>query len=307
MRRRILEKSKKWITDTGRTINAQFSKDITQMIKTGYFPLILFFTVFLTSIILYDGQNVNSSFNSYMKVSESLKHNILHIVFEPFISTFLILLLIAPAISITDDIENKSFDVFRAYKINITGYYIGKILSSLFFVILLMSTVGYIGEGALLYDGYQFTSGFFIDPVIVALAFVPPLIVGFSLMLFISAIMPNKILSVMILLFAEFLGQYITSALEANLRASGIVFNFFYDLIGGMQNVSFSILGYNYITDANLKESVSSLLYTSLEFAFIFLALGFIFLIIRRHYAYVIGKIKKMLKINLNRGVRDYE
>jgi hypothetical protein len=104
------------------------------------------------------------------------------------------------------------------------GYYMGKILSSLLLVMVSLITIGYIGEGTIFYDGYLFTSGCLIDPVIMALLYIPVLLVEFSFIIFISTLLPNKILPIFVLIFSSFFSSLVLSTFSSNLITGGNIY-----------------------------------------------------------------------------------
>lgn len=301
MNRHIFGRSGKWLREAGKTAEAQFSKDIVSMIRSGYYPIIMTIIVIVTALILYSGHHVNSIPDSYFLFSESLKHNIINIIFESFFELYPLLLLIVPAISITDDIETKNFHIFRTFNSNMAGYYVGKILSSLLLVMVSLITIGYIGEGTLFYDGYLFTSGFLIDPVIMALLYIPVLLVEFSFIIFISTLLPNKILPIFVLIFSSFFSSLVLSTFSSNLITGGNIYEFFYLLATQAQQMPFSYLGYNFNATYRTTITSAQFFYGTAEFSGIFLVLGFVSILVRNNYAGIIFKMKE-LKDSVFRG-----
>lgn len=302
MSKHILGRSRKWLRDAGRTAEAQFSKDLISMIRSGYYPIIMALIFVVTALILYSGPNPEGITNSYFKYDESLKHNIINIIFKSSFDLYPMIFLIIPAISITDDIETKNFQIFRTFNSNMVGYYVGKILSSLLLVLITLITIGYIGEGTLFYDGYLLSSGFLIDPIIVALLYIPVLLVAFSFIIFISTLLPNKILPIFVLIFSAFFSNMVLSTFSSNLITGGHIYEFFYLIGMQAQQMPFSYFDYHFTATYRTQITSTEFFYGTAEFTTIFLVLGFIFILVRKNYARISSKLKAL---NGRRGSGD--
>lgn len=292
MNRHIFGKSGKWLRETAKTAEAQFSKDMVSMIRSGYYPIVMTIIVIVTALILYSGHHPESVPDSFFNFNQSLKHNIINIILNSFFELYPLLFLIIPAISITDDIETKNFHIFRTFNSNMFGYYIGKLLSSLAFVLVSLAAVGYIGEGTLFYDGYLFTSGFLVDPIILSLLYIPVLLVAFSFIILVSTLLPNKILPIFVLIFASFFSSLVLSTFSSNQISGGSIYEFFYLLGMASQQMPFSYLGYNFKPQYYINITPIKLFYGTVEFTGIFLLMGLISVLVRNNYARIIFKMK---------------
>ncbi|MHB8360382.1 MAG: hypothetical protein ACYDAO_06210 [Thermoplasmataceae archaeon] len=298
------KKSKEKITNFYRTVYGQFCKDITNLWRSGYIFAIYFLMILTLIYFLHEGYQVNSTGSSTWALKESLEGNIVTLGFSPiFYSGFAWVFIIIPAVNITDDIENKNFELLKSYNFNSFGYFIGKLLSSLFYISLLLLIIGYISEGTAFYDGYLITSKFLIAPFFVALVFIPTLIIGIGFAMFISAIMSNKVLSIMFIfifsIFINFLDTSLNFLVNGNnislFNAILFSFNSTYSVV-----VSYKMLGLN-IFGGTVTLPPRDLISAILIGSIIFFISSYLVIFLRRRSTDIIEKILSIKSYLVNK------
>jgi hypothetical protein len=303
-------KLKRLASDFLRTVIAQFTKDVVYLFRSLYAPAIILACIILLSFILYEG-NVPVVSTSFWALKYSLGSNIMSLGMDPLLSiNFGWIIMLLPALNMSDDIESRNLEILRTFKFNSPGYYVGKILSSLFYLILSLLIFSYVTEGALFYDGYAVTSKFLIEPIYVALASMVILLPFFGISIFVSSLVGNKMLSVFTILSLFFLASIATLDLGSILfstRKISMFNTFIFSL-----NTSYTspvvngLLGMN-VRFTSVHLTYQSLLYVILLSGLISLLLGYIVIFFRKNYVSFQEKITSLLSIIVSRGGKNKE
>ena len=181
-----------------KTLKYQFVKDITMMVKSWYFIIILCAVILIILDLLYTNSiNKKSEIINLVSYNLGLKSNIMSTIYNSNIASYLNpILVIIPAIIITDDIENKNFTILKLLNFNTVGYVLGKFISSMALIFAIVISFSVIGEIYIFYNGYIITPGLIIDPLIVSLALMVIFVMPVTFALFLSSILPNKVFSI---------------------------------------------------------------------------------------------------------------
>ncbi|MGP6239814.1 hypothetical protein ACNF40_05305 [Cuniculiplasma sp. SKW4] len=310
MKTSFYKKSKALLSDFSRTVSAQFTKDVIYLFRSLYAPAVVFVSIILLSFILYEG-NAPVISTSFWALKYSLGSNIMSLGMGPFLSVnFGWILMLIPALNISDDIESRNFEILRTFKFNSPGYYLGKILSSMFYVLLSLLIIAYIVEGALFYDGYAITSKFLIEPIYVALASMAILLPIFGISILVSSLLGNKMLSVFTILSLFFFISIATSDLGTILFSSTKIslFNTFLFSLNTFYSspVASGLLGMS-IRFSSVHLTYQSLLYVISLSVFIFLLLGYIVIFFRKNYVRFQEKITLLLSTIVSRDGKNEE
>lgn len=224
-----------------RTTKAQISKDISLMVKSWYFIIILSAAILVVLDLLYtDNISKQSEATSLISFNMGLRSNILSIAFAQQILNFeYFIILIVPAILITDDIESRNFMMLKTYNVNTVGYVIGKLLSSFIMVFVIIFCLSIIGEIYIFYKGYLLTSGILIDPIIVSLSIMTIFVLPITFALLISSLLPNKVFSIISVFLIYPISMEISSKIAAVYGTSGLSFInvFIFSLSGYSDNL----------------------------------------------------------------------
>jgi len=303
-------KFERFASDFSRTVNAQFTKDVIYLFRSLYAPIIIFVSIILSSFILYEG-NVQASTTSFWAYKYSLGSNIMQLGMGPFLSAnFGWILMLLPALNMSDDIESRNLEILRTFKFNLPGYYFGKILSSMFYVILSLLIISYIVECALFYDGYAITSKFLIEPIYVALASMVILLPILGISIFVSIFVGNKMMSVFVILSLFFYVSIATTDLANNLFSSTKISMFNTFLLS--LNTIYSHPVVNGLLGMSVRFNAAHLTYHSLLYVIslssaIFLLLGYIVIFFRKNYVRFQEKITSLSSIIVSRGGKNKE
>lgn len=303
-------KFERFASDFSRTVSAQFTKDVIYLFRSLYAPAVIFVSIILLSFILYEGSLPVSS-TSFWAFKYSLGSNIMSLGMGPLLSAnFGWIPMLLPALNMSDDIESRNLEILRTFKFNLPGYYFGKILSSMFYVLLSLLIISYIVEGVLFYDGYAITSKFLIEPIYVALASMVILLPMLGISIFVSIFVGNKMLSVFVILSLFFFVLIATSDLGSLLFSSTKISIFNTFLLSLNTYYSFPVvnglLGMS-IRFTSVHLTYQSLLYViSLSFV-IFMLLGYIVIFFRKNYVRFQEKITSLSSIIFSRGGKNKE
>ncbi len=219
-----------------KTLKGQITKDITLMVKSWYFIIILGAAILIILDLLYTNSiNKKSQIITLVSYNLGLKSNIISTIYNSNTENYLNpILLIIPAIIISDDIENKNFTILKLLNFNTVEYVIGKFVSSMILIFAIVLCFSLIGEFYIFYNGYIITSGVIIDPFLVSLALMSILVMPVTFVLFLSSILPNKGFSIISVFLIYPISFEISSRISSVYGTSGLsILNMFLFSISG--------------------------------------------------------------------------
>lgn len=203
----------------GYSFMGQFKKNMHASINTGYLLIIMIVMGSIFLVLLYTKPVYMGFF-----FSAAVRHNFLYFplrlditfplaIFRFFILSFMsVIPLILPIIVISNDFESRNFDILRTTKFNSLGYYLANIAYTLLICFIIILEMTYMSEGVIFYSGYSISSGFLIDPFIVALPYMLFIIVPASVAVFISTVSGNRTISIILFLFLSFMSSGIIAS-----------------------------------------------------------------------------------------------
>lgn len=306
----------------GYSFMGQFKKNMHASITTGYLlvTMIVMGSIFL--VLLYTKPLYMGFF-----FSETVRHNFLYFplrlditfplvrlnYFYP-LSFMSIIPLILPIIVISNDFESRNFDFLRTTKFNSLGYYLANIAYTLLICFIIILEMTYMSEGVIFYSGYSISSGFLIDPLIVALPYMLFIIVPASVAIFIATISGNRTISITMFLFLSFMISSIVISQVSRLYDGSTLNDFLFLLapyisflsvmphllhtMPSLPNAS-NVLESFYFTRHPSMGYVYIVLYQS---AIAFFTAGFVVLFVKRNSARIVSFINSKIRRNKVRG-----
>lgn len=127
--------------------------------------------------------------------------NIIYIFLHFITTSFGFILFIIPALIFSEDYELKTFLVLKASKFSSAGYFIGKALSSIFFIFTMLLIIGFSSIFISIYYGYPVTTGMIVDPYIIGAFYTLISIPFLSVVIIISTISSNRAISIFVTIF----------------------------------------------------------------------------------------------------------
>ncbi len=294
------------------SLTGQFVKNMRSITGSGYLVGLMimigiyyWFAVYEYHIIPYAYAS-NDAYVSFYNFS--LLYNISLFGFHTSlnISYLPLFLFILPAIIISEDFDTRNFDIMRTRKFNTPGYYLGDILSVLFLVVIPLTECAFISEGIAFYEGYKITSGFLIDPIIMATIMMTLLIIPVSITIFLSILMGNKFLSIMTILFV--LSLFKAGLVQDQLLCNGTWLNNFIRLVSFSQHIYSMPTSYflGFPPPASLGGlpilPVISVIWQS---SLLFFSLGFVILLLRKYSTRITEKVNTLFSKLKNKEVEN--
>ncbi len=308
---KVLNKSTLRIYKQLKVISFQFSKDVKNYFKNGYFiGLLMFMAIFLSLRYFENFGSYKITQFSAIILHLGVEANIIYIFLHFIVTSFGFIFFIIPALIFSEDYELKTFLVLKASKFSLIGYFIGKELSSIFFIFTMMLIIGFSSIFISLYYGYPVTTGMIIDPYIVGAFFTLISIPFLSLVIIISTISSNRAISIFVTIFMFILFSIVfTFKVHSGfVLKTGDMYGLgsFFGLIGIIttQNIVFQSLNLTYLYTylPNFIYENMKIVYPEFIFYSITLSISaYLVLVIKKDYISILMKFRKIFsggKIN---------
>lgn len=293
-----------------KTLRAQVTKDISLLIKSWYFIILLSAALLILMDLLYtDSIGKQTGSTGLISFHMGLRSNILSITFSQSILNFEnFIILMVPAILITDDIENRNFLILKTLNVNTAGYVAGKLLSSFIAVFLIILCLSITGEGYVFYKGYIITSGFLIDPLLVSMAIMGIFILPVTFALFLSSLLPNKVFSIISVFLIYPVSTEISSKISTVYGTSGLSFinMFIFSLSGFSRNLPAYLIHSSLYTSENYLPIENSIFIIEIMSIF-FVLFTFISVFMRKNSVKIRIKTSNAFKMLLRRKLNEKE
>lgn len=305
----------------GYSFMGQFKKNMHASITTGYLLVIMIVMGSIFLALLY-----TNPLNMGFFFSATVRHNFLYFPLRLDITFPLVRLnsyelsfmsiipLILPIIVISNDFESRNFDIICTTKFNSLGYYLANIAYTLLICFIIVLEMTYMSEGVIFYSGYSISSGFLIDPFIVALPYMLFTIVPASVAIFIATITGNRTISVILFLFLSFMVSAIVTSQVQRLYDGSTLNDFLFllspytsflsvmphllHMMPSLPNAS-NVFENFYNTSHPPMGYVYVVLYQS---AIAFFTAGFVVLFVKRNSARIVSFINSKIRRNKVRG-----
>lgn len=303
------------VKNFGFSFSGQFTKNMRISIGAGYLPILM-----VSMGLLFWGICYITPFRLVLNhgiIAYSLRLDIIlpmgDVIGYLSLSIFS-LLLILPLIVLSSDFESRNFEILRTTRFNSLGYYLANIAYTLLICFIVTLEFTYISEGVIFYSGYEITSGFIIDPIIVALPYMLFLIVPSAIAIFIATASGNRTISIVVFIFSGLMLSIIVMSNIARLYNGSWVNDFLF-LSSPFPTFNYMIPNLLHIVPSGNGSTISDYFggyYGILNYhvlwqsALLFLAMGFLVLLTRRYSAKIARYIQSGFSHIIKReGERD--
>ncbi len=258
-------------------------KNARVLVKSGYLPAMLG-VIAVSSIYLW---HLGKPYVASVSFEYSLSTNTVAVFFYKYLSSYAVILLIVPILIVGEDLENRNFEIMKTYDFNVLGYFFGNFLSLLFVILIPLMEIAYISELMVFGEGYKISSGFLIDPIIISLAFLVIFLVPLSLVMLVSPLVSNRVMSIILIIFINFQSVEISNAIAPKLGYLHLSWlNQFIVQISGSQSfyVSMHLLSQTQLIPS-YHDPISSQISMILQGSLILLVASYLILIGRKNGA----------------------